>query len=66
MMLSIAFILSLTKILTLPTHKLWMKLNATDVKKHLFSQLIQFPCFEYWLLLHFIYTTEPFSGNGKS
>ena len=37
----IAFILSLTKTLTLPTHKLWMKLNATDVKTP-FLQLIQF------------------------
>ena len=24
------------------------------------------PCFEYWLLLHFIYTTEPFSATGRS
>ncbi|EDN70239.1 RloB [Beggiatoa sp. PS] len=23
------------------------------------------PCFEYWLLLHFVYTTRPFHANGK-
>jgi hypothetical protein len=27
-----------------------------------FVAIISVPCFEYWLLLHFIYTTQPFVG----
>jgi len=34
-----------------------------DTKIHL---IISKPCFEYWLLLHFIYTTKPFGASGDS
>ena len=61
-MVSIAFFLSLIKILTLPTNKL------DEIKRFkpedTFTAINSVPCFEYWLLLHFIYTTEPFSATG--
>ncbi len=28
--------------------------------------IVSTPCFEYWLLLHFIYTTKPFGASGDS
>ncbi len=35
--------------------------------KDTFVAINSVPCFEYWLLLHFDYTTQPFSGQlGKS
>ena len=35
-------------------------------RKNTFFAINSVPCFEYWLLLHFIYTTEPFSATGRS
>ena len=34
-------------------------------RKDTFFAINSVPCFEYWLLLHFIYTTEPFSATGR-
>lgn len=35
--------------------------------KDTYEAINSLPCFEYWLLLHFTYTTQPFSGlPGKS
>ena len=34
-------------------------------RKNTFFAINSVPCFEYWLLLHFIYTTEPFTATGK-
>jgi hypothetical protein len=31
-----------------------------------FIASISVPCFEYWLILHFIYTTKPYSATGTS
>ncbi len=35
-------------------------------RKKTFFAINSVPCFEYWLLLHFTYTTEPFRATGKS
>lgn len=32
--------------------------------KNIFVPINSVPCFEYWLLLHFDYTTSPFSASG--
>lgn len=32
----------------------------------LFFDIVSVPCFEYWLLLHFQYTTKPFCAKGNS
>lgn len=34
--------------------------------KGIFYAAISVPCFEYWLLLHFQYTTKPYNRAGKS
>ena len=34
-----------------------------DTKLHL---IVSTPCFEYWILLHFIYTTKAFGASGDS
>lgn len=34
-------------------------------RKNIFFAINSVPCFEYWLLLHFTYTTEPFKAAGK-
>ena len=34
-------------------------------RKNTFFAINSVPCFEYWLLLHFTYTTEPFKAAGK-
>ena len=34
-------------------------------RNNTFFAINSVPCFEYWLLLHFIYTTDPFSATGK-
>ncbi len=31
-----------------------------------FKAIISAPCFEFWLLLHFIYTTKPFCAQGNA
>ncbi len=42
-------------------------LNAIDGIKinKVFTAIFSVPCFEYWLLLHFIYTTQPFDATGN-
>lgn len=30
--------------------------------KHVFHAITSIPCFEYWLLLHFIYSTKPYTS----
>ncbi len=34
-------------------------------RKNTFFAINSVPCFEYWLLLHFVYTTEPFSPTER-
>lgn len=43
-------------------------IKKIDNKKpaDIFYASISVPCFEYWLLLHFEYTTKPFHRTGKS
>ncbi len=38
---------------------------ATAKPKDTFVAITSIPCFEYWLLLHFDYTTAPFRAAGK-
>lgn len=38
-----------------------IKVNA----KQDFTAIVSVPCFEFWLLLHFIYTTQPFVAAGN-
>ena len=33
--------------------------------KDIYAAIISTPCFEYWLLLHFVYTTAQFQGTGN-
>ncbi|MEW8333914.1 MAG: RloB family protein [Candidatus Thiodiazotropha sp.] len=35
-----------------------------SVGKARFEAITSVPCFEYWLLLHFHYTTHPYTGSG--
>jgi hypothetical protein len=43
------------------------KLRQTKLGKGVtFAAIISVPCFELWLLLHFIYTTRPFCAPGNS
>lgn len=37
--------------------------RSKDTKLHL---IVSNPCFEYWILLHFVYTTKLFGANGDS
>lgn len=37
---------------------------ARQSPKNTFFAMTSVPCFEYWLLLHFVYTTAPFSAVG--
>lgn len=30
-----------------------------------YAAIVSVPCFEYWLLLHFVYTTQPFAAAGS-
>ncbi|MGU9957109.1 MAG: RloB domain-containing protein [Arenicellales bacterium WSBS_2016_MAG_OTU3] len=32
----------------------------------IFYAAVSVPCFEYWLLLHFKYTTKPYAATGNS
>jgi len=41
--------------------KIWAKRLARGATLHAITSV---PCFEIWLLLHFIYTTRPFSAAG--
>lgn len=43
------------------------KLRQTKLgKKVVFTAIASVPCFEFWLLLHFIYTTRQFCAPGNS
>lgn len=50
----------------LPPNKYQQALDkiASVKPKNTFFSITSVPCFEYWLLLHFIYTTSPFSSVG--
>ena len=37
-------------------------IKSLKAKQHL-TAITSVPCFEYWLLLHFTYSTRPFAGN---
>jgi len=40
--------------------------KISEVKpKKVYHAAVSVPCFEYWLLLHFQYTTRPYAGTGK-
>lgn len=39
---------------------------AAHEPKELFHAAISVPCFEYWLLLHFKFTTKPYAATGSS
>ncbi|MCW8966253.1 MAG: RloB family protein [Candidatus Pacearchaeota archaeon] len=41
------------------------KINAEN-PKGVFVSIGSVPCFEYWLLLHYLYTTKPYEGAGKN
>lgn len=43
-----------------------IKQLSTGKNKKPFFVACSVPCFEYWLLLHFVYTTQPFSASGKN
>jgi len=45
-------------------HQAIEKLEAAK-PKNTFYPVTSVPCFEYWLLLHFTYTTKPFQQNGS-
>ncbi len=47
------------------TYQQALKTIENLAPKNTFFAINSVPCFEYWLLLHFIYTTEPFSATGK-
>lgn len=45
------------------------KLNGQKIKEHIksnttFEAITSVPCFEIWILLHFIYTTQQFEKTG--
>jgi hypothetical protein len=43
------------------------KLRQTKLgKKVVFTAVVSVPCFEFWLLLHFTYTTRQFCAQGNS
>ncbi|MFV2057874.1 MAG: RloB family protein [Thiohalomonadales bacterium] len=51
------------------THSSYQKTlqNIESVKpKDSFAAITSTPCFEYWLMLHFTYTTRQFRGTGNS
>ncbi|WP_435235906.1 RloB family protein [Psychromonas sp. PT13] len=39
---------------------------AAKVPKKIYIAAVSVPCFEYWLLLHFQYTTKPYHATGNS
>lgn len=38
----------------------------TQTPKEIFYAAVSIPCFEYWLLLHFKYSTKPYAATGAS
>lgn len=50
-----------------PTFKLAMQhIEKLKAEGKPFVAVPSFPCFEYWLLLHFTYTRQPFHATGKN
>lgn len=45
--------------------KLLQKSRKKKIKETVFRAIPSYPCFEIWLLFHFIYTTAPFYGSGQ-
>ena len=41
------------------------RIDGLNVERKLFMVISSIPCFEYWLLLHFIYTRQSFHATGK-
>ena len=50
---------------THPDYQRALNRIATFTPKNTFFAINSVPCFEYWLLLHFAYTTSPFVPKGK-
>lgn len=46
-------------------HTTYQKTITTIVDKKIFTAINSVPCFEYWLLLHFVYMVRPFSETGN-
>lgn len=46
-------------------HTTYQQVIAAIVNKKNFIAINSVPCFEYWLLLHFVYTAKPFSASGN-
>lgn len=46
-------------------HTTYQKTLDTIATKKSFITINSVPCFEYWLLLHFTYTTQPFDASGN-
>lgn len=46
-------------------HTTYQKVITAIVNKKNFTAINSVPCFEYWLLLHFVYTDKPFSASGN-
>jgi len=46
-------------------HTTYQKALTAIVRKESFTAINSVPCFEYWLLLHFTYTTQPFDASGN-
>ena len=42
------------------------RISQKGVSNGNFFAVTSVPCFEYWLILHFQYTTQPYSARGKS
>lgn len=45
-------------------HTTYQRTIATIAEKKFFTAINSVPCFEYWLLLHFVYTTKPLRATG--
>ncbi len=46
-------------------HTSYQRAITTIVKENNFTAINSVPCFEYWLLLHFVYTSKPFIASGN-
>lgn len=46
-------------------HTSYQKTITAIFNKKNFTAINSVPCFEYWLLLHFVYTAKPFSASGN-
>ena len=46
-------------------HTTYQKTITAIANKEFFTAINSVPCFEYWLLLHFVYTAKPLSATGN-